>query len=501
MYDPARQFGRAGYLSIGDYAEDIVEMESHGSWKLPLRVADRFQLALLRLVIRLSWFSENLYIAHGSNISPAYSILLSYADKKRFFDVFAEKALHRSGYFAYYFEKRVVVNGRTWKLVGQGSATDRATAFSTALGEIIERVVSGLYDENQDLVRLSPVELMRHRPVLYPPKFHRFLPVQKEKRKLLRHDPKEPILWVKGRNLVTDEETCIPRQLTSWFVGNRYEKTLLSSATTNGSAGYFTREGAVLRGLLEAVQRDAFLVHWLTTIPPRVIRQETLPSDLQKEIGEFARQGISIHVLDVTTLGIPSIIVAAISDAADMPQVVLSGASALSFSVAIRDALKEMVIGSEMFYYSPKKDGQPAEIEGATIEPFVANLGKLGRQLYWRGADRVQHFRWFVSGELISYEEASQDDLSAGANDAAKLRKCVSVLKAFGRDYFPVVYFPRNGSQQELGFYIAQVFIPKAFPLYLLEWHGTFESDRLKEFAASRGVTNWKLNPLPHMFS
>jgi hypothetical protein len=65
----------------------------------------------------------------------------------------------------------------------------------------------------------------------------------------------------------------------------------------------------------------------------------------------------------------------------------------------------------------------------------------------------------------------------------------------------PVVYFPENQMQQELQYWVAQVYIPKAFPLYLLERYGTFDSSRLLDFAHSCGKDSFNLNPMPHMFS
>ena len=500
MDSPSKLFGRAGYISIKEYVEDITHMFEDGPWKLPLRFGDRAQLFFLKMVIRFSWFADNLYIVHPSNFSPAYVTLLSYMQKKQLFDSITERNLHSRGYFSYYLEKKAIVRGQTWVMSGQGVAEDKATAFSKALGEMIERAVSGMYDTNKDIVVASPDELMKRGPMIYPPKHHRFLSVQKEKFEELRHSSADPIAWVEGTNLMTKEKTYIPRQITSWFSENRNaKKNVLAHATTNGAAGYFTKTGAVLRGLLEVIQRDAFLVHWLTMIPPRVIDQKTLPEKIREKIRQIEILGLSLHVLDVTSLAIPSVFIAAINTYGKVPQVVLSGAAALTFEEAIENALREIIVIMEMFYYA---DGK-AQSGYASIEPkpFVSNLGKVGRQLYWQGTHRVERFKWFISGESVSYSDACKGDIYCGGSDMDRLKKCLRILKDLGKDYYPTVYYPKNKIQDEIGFYIAQVYIPKAFPLYLVERYGTFESDRLQEFALSKGVSDWQLNPLPHMFS
>lgn len=495
----SKLFDRPGYIPLKEYVEDILYMQKNGPWKIPLRFGDRLQFFFLKIIIKFSWFADTLYILHTSSVSPAYMTLFSYVRKKQFCDSMMERNFHLHGYFSYFLEKKVPINGHVRSISGQGVAKDRATAFSIALGEMIERMISGFYDMNKSTVIVSPDELMKKYPIVYPPRYHRFLDVQKKKFKELRHDPTKKIAWVKGKNLVSGERTYIPRQMTSWFGGNN-KKDVFVQTTTNGAAGYFTKTGGVLRGLLEVVQRDAFLVHWLTMIPPRIIKQETLPKEIQEKIQEFESFGISLYILNTTSLPIPSVCIAAINAQSEVPQVVVSAATAVTFEEAIQHALKEIVKTTGMFYYE-ENEAQLKMSSSRNFEPFVSDFWQIGRQLYWRGIEKMKHFSWFISGERVSYSDVCQGDIRCSTDDLDRLRKCLAVLQKLGADYYPVVYYPENIVQKEIGFFVAQVFIPKAFPLYLSEGYGTFESDRLQEFALSRGVSDWKLNPLPHMFS
>jgi thiazole/oxazole-forming peptide maturase SagD family component len=498
MNPSSKLFDKAGYITLREYIDDIELMRKHGPWKIPLGLGDSMHFFLLKCVAKFSWFSSLLHVEHAHSISPAYAMLLSYLKKNKIFDTLYERNLHYPGYYSFYLEKGIKVGNRTYTMSGQGVSEDIATAFSTALGEMIERAVSGMYDRNRDILEASPAELMKVKNAVYPPKYHRVFDVQKERYKELNHHPDRKISWVKGINLVTKEIAYIPRQITSWFSRVHTKKEVFVHPTTNGAAGYFTKEGAVLRGILELVQRDGFLVHWLTTIPPRLIIKETLPEHLQKKMEQLQAFGISLYVLDITSLSIPSVFVAAVSSQADIPQVVLSGASAMTFEEAIQSALKEIAIGSEMFYYGKEYP----ELEGIDKkpEPFVSNVDKIARQLYWRGEDRMKEFQWFISGERVAYDSLGGQNLAPG-DESHQLAECLRVLCEKGEAYFPVVYYPKNSIQEKVGFYIAQVFIPKAFPLYLFEGYGTFDSDRLKEFATSKNIKDWKLNPLPHMFS
>jgi len=498
----SRLFDKPGYISIKEYVEDIQYLRKNGPWELPLGVMDRVHIFFLSLILRVSWFSDALYLLHPYEWSPAYSILFSFLQKKKIVDFAIEKESYSSEYVHFFAKKSIFVNEYDVPLTGQGIAKEKSEAFSKVLGEMIERMVSGLFDMNKNILYKSPNEMRGIYEIVYPPKYHRFLDIQKENYRELTHDPAHSIEWVKGTNLITDTSVYVPRQMTSWFgFGSaRVFREKLLDANSNGCAGYFTKEGAVLRGLLEVVHRDGFLVHWLTLIPPTRIDPDTLPEEMQKIIQEFKSRGISLSILNITSLSIPSVYIAAINEKSETPRIVLSGASAVTFKQAIRDALKEMVAMSEVFSYI-SEEGIQVRNEGPVVTPFISDINKTTRQTYWRGVEKVKQFQWFISGEKISYNDVCIRDLLCAEDDSSQLKKCLEVLSARGEEYYPVVYYPENRIQEELGFYVAQVYIPKAFPLYLNECYGTFDSDRLQEFARSKNNKDWGLNPLPHMFS
>ena len=493
-------FHKPGFVPLKAWLEDVRSMRKSGPWKLPMSMGDRVQMFFLGIIEKFSWLSDSLFISNPADVSPAYSLLVTYLHKQGIFDSFIERDTGYSGYFQYLFEKDMKKgNGVGAAIVrGQCSGKDPATALSKAIGEIIERTVTGLYDRNTMLRSASPEKMMENDvPIVYPPRYHHFLDIQKKKFPELNHDRKKPILWVEGDNMVTRKKTYIPQRMTSWASRERHE-SMLVHATTNGSAGYFTRSGAVLRGLLEIVQRDGFLVHWLTMIPPQIIRNDTLPEAAQEMIRKFEARGISVSVLNTTALLIPSVVAIGISTQAEIPQIVLSGGADTTFEGAIQSALDEMVMSIGMIH--TEKSDTDRVFGKSDFEPFVSYLGKIERQLYWCGAEKVDRFKWFLSGEKTSYQEACDFDVDCPRDDTSRLRGCLKKLRYLGHDYYPIVYYPTNPIQQSLGFFVAQVFIPKAFPLYLFEGYGTFESERLQEFARSRGVADWKLNPLPHGF-
>lgn len=494
-YNPSKLFDRPGYITLSEYVADIQHMRKWGPWKLPLTLGDRIHFFVLSLVDRFSWYRRSLSVLHPYPFSPAYRALLKYLHQQGIFDTLEEKNMLYPGFYAYHMQKVVDIAGVRRKLSSQGISRNQSLALSKAIGEIVERSITGFFDQNEEIRKASYQEMLNKCDMLYPPRFHRMLEVQKQHYSQLKIDKNEVIPWVKGINLISHTPVFIPQQLTSYARTNLQSKFILQQPSSNGSAGFFTKEGALMRGILEVVHRDALMVHWLTTLAPQVIQLTTLPEHFQQFLKMSESFGIKLYVLNVTALPIPSIVVVAMSEQSNQPGVVMSAAAATTFYQAIENALEEIVnlVGHL---------GEKIPIQEDSNDAFISTLGRISRMGYWRGKQRVDEFRWFLSGTEVRYQDLCSQDLGKqDDHDTKKLQQCLEVLMREGADFFPVAYFPQHVVQKKLNFTVVQIFIPKAFPLYLTEYLGTFESERLLEFARSKGKSDWKLNPLPHVFA
>ncbi|WP_327002299.1 TOMM precursor leader peptide-binding protein [Dactylosporangium sp. NBC_01737] len=84
-----------------------------------------------------------------------------------------------------------------------------------------------------------------------------------------RFDPFRPIPWVWGHVAGTGEPIMVPRRLCFYSSGAPGDNFVLSSS--NGCATGSCLEEAVLYGLLELIERDAFLLAWYARQPLRRI--------------------------------------------------------------------------------------------------------------------------------------------------------------------------------------------------------------------------------------
>lgn len=487
-------FDKQGYILLREYLEDINYMRKFGPWKVPLGQRDRFLLFFLTILVKFSWFFDTVYIKYSYSWSPSYSLIITYLIKRKIIDNCFDRPTEIPGFFSFVAVKQFSQGEDSRVLHSNGIAQDKATSLSKAIGEIIERNTTGLLDATTNIIRSSSEILREEGRIFYPPKFHRFLLQQKQLSSRLNIQDSEIIDWVVGRDMLSQEKVYIPKHITSWLLGMKEGGKLFINPTTNGSALAFNEKDASIRAILEVIQRDSFFVHWLTGTAPQRVDVSTLPFDVQETINEFKERGVTIYVVNTTTnIPIPSICIVGISHEALIPAVTISASSAFTFDDAVRDGLREMVLCSQ----SLSGDVGPSD----AVKPFVSNLDKSTRLSYWRGQERINQCTWFLSGEAVSFDSLLQGNLVAKSSyKEGKLEILLNVLQEMGKDYHPILYKPTNRVQKDLGCYIVQVFIPKAFPLYLVEKYGTFDSDRLSEFALYKNKKDWTLTKIPHMF-
>lgn len=114
--------------------------------------------------------------------------------------------------------------------------------------------------------------------------------------------------WVKAKNVYSKEEVLLPRQFIEYFDENsEFSKERVYFNTSSGSSLGSTVEEAILFGLFELIERDAFLVYWHGRLKPRMVELSSITdNDIQRLLGIINLEGYEIRIFDITTeIGIP----------------------------------------------------------------------------------------------------------------------------------------------------------------------------------------------------
>jgi ribosomal protein S12 methylthiotransferase accessory factor len=239
---------------------------------------------------------------------------------------------------------------------GYGRSTDLAAAQATALTEALERLSGPQPRGRRTTVRAAFTELADQAldPVrlgLYPPARH-----DTPGFAFRRYDPTQPRDWVWGYSFARATPILVPR---SYAYYGRHEEAFVYECSNGCALGGCLAE-AILYGLLEVTERDAFLMTWYARLPaPRV----DLAAAADRRIpllAEWIRRRLGYHVLAFeTTLesGIPSYWVMAVDQrpALGRMHALCRAAAHLDPERALRCALSELApaVAGEQSRYDP----------------------------------------------------------------------------------------------------------------------------------------------------
>ncbi|WP_028183212.1 TOMM precursor leader peptide-binding protein [Salinispora arenicola] len=175
---------------------------------------------------------------------------------------------------------------------------------------------------------------------------------------LRRFDPQRPIPWVWGQNLHTGKPVLVPRRLCFYSSPAAGDTFVLSSSS--GCATGSCLEEAALFGMLELIERDAFLLAWYGNLTLPRIDLDTCPPVVRALVDRAELQGYRLYAFDNRIdLDVP--VVTSLAVRHD------GGPGLLSFAAAAHLDPRQAVIGAlaEALTYIPH---QPATVRRRRAE-------------------------------------------------------------------------------------------------------------------------------------
>jgi ribosomal protein S12 methylthiotransferase accessory factor len=151
--------------------------------------------------------------------------------------------------------------------------------------------------------------------------------------------PEQIVRWSWGYNLTRNRRQLIPTS-AAWY---GYDDSLLGESS-NGVAAHSSRGRALLNGILEVVERDAFMIHWLHRLSPPQFDIEQQNDDLVCALAHRVHAaGYEVRLLDLTTdLAIPVALAVGFRTDRARPALLIGAGAALRPEAALRHALSEL---------------------------------------------------------------------------------------------------------------------------------------------------------------
>ncbi|MEU8262713.1 TOMM precursor leader peptide-binding protein [Micromonospora sp. NPDC048999] len=280
-----------------------------------------------------------------------------------------------------------------------------------------------------------------------------------------RFDPERPITWVWGWSLRDQRPLLVPEVLVYYHAASIEERFV--QETSNGCASGASLVEAVYHGLMEAVERDAFLLAWygarsLPEIDPASIERP----QTRMMIDRLAMYGYRARFFDTRmTFDIPVVTAVATREDGGLGTLAFGGGASLDPQAAITAALCEIATDSVMVRVRAGADEARlrrmvtdfSQVQGLHDHPLLYGLPEMAHHaafLLARGPHPVPMTDLYerdrpappVSGDL-------RDDLEY----------CLKAVTAQGFDVIAVDQ--TTPEQRDLGLATASVVVPGLLPI------------------------------------
>jgi ribosomal protein S12 methylthiotransferase accessory factor len=225
--------------------------------------------------------------------------------------------------------------------IGGGSGRTVEAALVAAVAEAAERY-SACWSADVDVVVASAAELGPQ--AVLPERFALFSERQHREPGFpyARFTSDSTVAWVRGYALPDGEPALLPAQLAYLAWELRPGEQRIARSTSNGLAAHATAAEAVLSGLFEAIERDAFMISWGARLSwPR------LAWPLDSALGSFAQRyldptGLRYAALDLSAVwNVPCVVGVVRSDVPGEAPLGVGAGAAATVERAIEKALDE----------------------------------------------------------------------------------------------------------------------------------------------------------------
>ncbi|MBI3335376.1 MAG: YcaO-like family protein [Candidatus Portnoybacteria bacterium] len=377
-----------------------------------------------------------------------------------------------------------------------GSSFDPEEARAKAVGEFLERYAL-LPPSQNAMEKASPTYLKKKNKKFLDPASVAGAFQQQAKTSSSRVEDAE-FLWVKGKSLFGRKEIFLPAQLAFWHYNpDKFSEPCIRESNSNGAAGMFSLDQAILAGIYELIQRDAFLIFWLNRIaPPRITLESIQNEEIQQILATIRRYNLGVEILDITSdFGVPAFIAILLDGMGDKKRVVIGGGCDAKSEKAIKSSLMETL---SLLHFARKNNEVFTLPE--PYQPFKENIGQRERLLLWANHEMFGRFKWFISGEMMSFaRHKAKYQIPFGIHE--ELTFLIEMCKMMGHGYEIYYYEANNSILQKLNYYAVQVIVPALVPLYLHETYAPLGASRLKTVPPHIGYATTSFPELlPHPF-
>jgi ribosomal protein S12 methylthiotransferase accessory factor len=383
------------------------------------------------------------------------------------------------------------------RVLGSGSGRDREQALAAALGEAVERYSAACAPPPGRLVVGSAVEVGGE--AVAPARFSLFSCAQYDALEFPFRPFTEttPIVWTRGFALPGGEPALLPAQLV--YLSDAYgpEPVRIGPSTSNGLACHATVPEAVLSGVLEVVERDAFMIVWANRLSLPLLSWDRDEELLAFEARYLTPTALRYAAVDLSAFwGVPTALGVVRSEEAVTAALGVGARSAVTVKEAVWKALDEAcrvhAWASDLLVRHRDRE-------------FAADFSEV-RDF----DDHVHYYADQARAEAADFLDASEESRDVaeveplpGESVLERIEAITDRLHARGTSAYAIDVTPPDVSAA--GVAVAKVVVPELCPLDADHRFRFLGGRRLYEAASELGLSSAalepaELNPYPHPF-
>lgn len=367
---------------------------------------------------------------------------------------------------------------------------ERDRAIWRAIGENLERTCQNkTYDILFKDSIVSSYSTLQGK-ALNPITLAGFSDTQKEHVSILQYDSHTKFRWVSAQNLKNDEIKLIPYQLVDRNYRTLSDEPLLRWPVSTGLATANDLETAICKGLLEVIERDAFMITYLNRLSPPCVDLKyaaSLDDDIAHIYKNFTQSGIEPRVTLLATDAPVHVGLGVLTDVRDGYPTVATGARA-SFS------LKEVIVDSLTEALANRLHQRYIYNTHRIEKPFK----RIDRLMYWAQKKDLSSINFLFEGTI---HQINKSHLQEPPKEYGK--QLPDLLDYLQTQKYESYFIRLTPSEVEKSTNLKSVFVvvPKLQPLHLEESVPYLGGERLKRVPEILGYMPAKtLNSEPHPF-
>jgi len=375
---------------------------------------------------------------------------------------------------------------------GKGMTIDDAKM--STMGEAIERYCAYQYDETKIKTSLydelphalDPVELVLYSSEQYESgnlPYSKFIRDQR-------------IGWIEGTSLISNKKIWVPA-ISVYLNYLSSRKELLISPTSNGLAAGTSYVDALLNGILEVIERDAFLITWMCKLPMPQVNLDSIQNKYIIDIVKmYERRNVEICINAlILDTRVPTFMAIAL-DKKKGPAAVVGLSSHPNPEIGIYKALLEIGQIRPQLKREMRNPSYKDKIENLMNFENVKTIQD--HELLYTTDKMRNAFDFLISNNrYVRVSEIPQ----CNGNSTDCLTYCTNNL---AKNKGEIIFVDLTTSDiARLGLYTVRIIIPKFQPIHFGYDEARLGGDRLFELPQKLGfydhrITYKELNLFPH---